>query len=162
MATSPPDAMPHHHEATRSEKLVITASSLGTVFEWYDFYLYGLLTTIIAAQFLTGLNPTTSFIMALLVFAAGFLVRPFGALVFGRIGDMVGRRYTFILTLLVEVEQVFDVRVGGRTAEGRAGQTRNDFTRAGHVIALFRRAAGEDAPAAGSFRDANDLIRTGH
>ncbi|WP_294333451.1 MFS transporter [uncultured Sphingomonas sp.] len=101
MATSPPDAMPRHHEATRSEKLVITASSLGTVFEWYDFYLYGLLTTIIAAQFLTGLNPTTSFIMALLVFAAGFLVRPFGALVFGRIGDMVGRRYTFILTLLV-------------------------------------------------------------
>ncbi|WP_010545306.1 MFS transporter [Sphingomonas elodea] len=101
MATSPPDATPRHHEATRSEKLVITASSLGTVFEWYDFYLYGLLTTIIAAQFLTGLNPTTSFIMALLVFAAGFLVRPFGALVFGRIGDMVGRRYTFIITLLV-------------------------------------------------------------
>ena len=94
-------AAPQHHVATRSEKLVITASSLGTVFEWYDFYLYGLLTTIIAAQFLTGLNPTTSFIMALLVFAAGFIVRPFGALVFGRIGDMVGRRYTFILTLLV-------------------------------------------------------------
>lgn len=101
MATSRSDAVPRHHEATRSEKLVITASSLGTVFEWYDFYLYGLLTTIIAAQFLTGLNPTTSFIMALLVFAAGFLVRPFGALVFGRIGDMVGRRYTFIITLLV-------------------------------------------------------------
>ena len=95
------DALPRHHEATRSEKLVITASSLGTVFEWYDFYLYGLLTAIIAAQFLTGLNPTTSFIMALLVFAAGFIVRPFGALVFGRIGDMVGRRYTFIITLLV-------------------------------------------------------------
>ncbi len=94
-------ASQRHHETTRSEKLVITASSLGTVFEWYDFYLYGLLTTIIASQFLTGLNQTTSFIMALLVFAAGFLVRPFGALVFGRIGDMVGRRYTFILTLLV-------------------------------------------------------------
>jgi len=71
------------------------------VFEWYDFYLYGLLTAIIAAQFLTGLNPTTSFIMALLVFAAGFIVRPFGALVFGKIGDTFGRRYTFIITLLV-------------------------------------------------------------
>jgi len=94
-------ALPRHHQATHSEKLIITASSLGTVFEWYDFYLYGLLTAIIAAQFLTGLNPTTSFIMALLVFAAGFIVRPFGALVFGRIGDMVGRRYTFIVTLLV-------------------------------------------------------------
>jgi len=101
MAIRQPDAVPEHHVAARSEKLVITASSLGTVFEWYDFYLYGLLTAIIAAQFLTGLNPTTSFIMALLVFAAGFVVRPFGALVFGRIGDMVGRRYTFIITLLV-------------------------------------------------------------
>jgi hypothetical protein len=95
------DGLPRHHEATRSEILVITASSLGTVFEWYDFFLYGLLTSIIAAQFLTGLNPTTAFIMALLVFAAGFVVRPFGALVFGRIGDLVGRRYTFIVTLLV-------------------------------------------------------------
>ncbi|MBA4354502.1 MAG: MFS transporter, partial [Novosphingobium sp.] len=95
------DALPKHHKATHNEKLIITASSLGTVFEWYDFYLYGLLTAIIAAKFLTGLNPTTSFIMALLVFAAGFIVRPFGALVFGRIGDMVGRRYTFIVTLLV-------------------------------------------------------------
>lgn len=94
-------ALPQHHKATHDEKLIITASSLGTVFEWYDFYLYGLLTAIIAAQFLSGLNQTTSFIMALLVFAAGFIVRPFGALVFGRIGDMVGRRYTFIITLLV-------------------------------------------------------------
>ena len=95
------DALPKHHQATHSEKLIITASSLGTVFEWYDFYLYGLLTAIIASQFLTGLNQTTSFIMALLIFAAGFVVRPFGALVFGRIGDIVGRRYTFIVTLLV-------------------------------------------------------------
>jgi len=95
------DALPQHHEPTRSEKLVITASSLGTVFEWYDFYLYGLIASIIAANFLTGLNETTSYIMALLVFAAGFIVRPFGALVFGRIGDLVGRRYTFIITLLV-------------------------------------------------------------
>ena len=95
------DDLPKHHAVTRSERLVITASSLGTVFEWYDFYLYGLLTAIIASQFLTGLNPTTSYIMALLVFASGFIVRPFGALVFGRIGDMVGRRYTFIVTLSV-------------------------------------------------------------
>jgi len=93
--------LPKHHVATHDEKLVITASSLGTVFEWYDFYLYGLLTAIIAAQFLTGLNQTTSFIMALLVFAAGFIVRPFGALVFGHIGDLFGRRYTFIITLTV-------------------------------------------------------------
>lgn len=95
------DALPQHHKATHSEKLIITASSLGTVFEWYDFYLYGLLTAIIAAKFLTGLNETTAFIMALLVFASGFIVRPFGALVFGAIGDIVGRRYTFIITLLV-------------------------------------------------------------
>ena len=101
MATAYDSALPKHHQATHSEKLVITASSLGTVFEWYDFYLYGLLTAVIAAQFLSGLNPTTSFIMALLVFAAGFIVRPFGALVFGHIGDLVGRRYTFIITLLV-------------------------------------------------------------
>ena len=93
--------LPQHHQATHDEKLIITASSLGTVFEWYDFYLYGLLTAIIAAKFLTGLNETTSYIMALLVFASGFIVRPFGALVFGRIGDMVGRRYTFIVTLVV-------------------------------------------------------------
>ena len=93
--------LPKHHAATHDEKLIITASSLGTVFEWYDFYLYGLLTAIIAAKFLTGLNPTTSYIMALLVFASGFIVRPFGALVFGRIGDLVGRRYTFIVTLVV-------------------------------------------------------------
>ncbi len=94
-------SLPKHHAATHDEKLIIVASSLGTVFEWYDFYLYGLLTAIIAAQFLTGLNETTSYIMALLVFASGFIVRPFGALVFGRIGDMVGRRYTFIVTLVV-------------------------------------------------------------
>lgn len=95
------EMLPKHHEATHDEKLIITASSLGTVFEWYDFYLYGLLTSVIAAKFLTGLNPTTSFIMALLIFAAGFIVRPFGALVFGKIGDTFGRRYTFIITLLV-------------------------------------------------------------
>ena len=99
MATSIDDALPKHHEATQSEKLVITASSLGTVFEWYDFYLYGLLATIISAQFFSGVNETTGFIFALAAFAAGFAVRPFGALVFGRIGDMVGRKNTFLVTM---------------------------------------------------------------
>jgi MFS family permease len=83
----------------QSEKLVIAASSLGTVFEWYDFYLYGLLATIISAQFFSGVNETTGFIFALAAFAAGFAVRPFGAIVFGRIGDLVGRKNTFLVTM---------------------------------------------------------------
>jgi MFS family permease len=94
-----PGAMPKHHEATQSERKVIAASSLGTVFEWYDFYLYGLLATIITAQFFSGVNETTGFIFALAAFAAGFAVRPFGALVFGRIGDLVGRKNTFLVTM---------------------------------------------------------------
>ncbi|MGH8444842.1 MAG: MFS transporter [Solimonas sp.] len=80
---------------------VIFASSLGTVFEWYDFYLYGSLAAIIAKQFFSGLNDTSAFIFALLAFAAGFAVRPFGALVFGRLGDLVGRKYTFLITILI-------------------------------------------------------------
>nr|WP_317892729.1 MFS transporter [uncultured Sphingomonas sp.] len=100
MATAPGD-IPKHHPATQSEKLVIAASSLGTVFEWYDFYLYGLLATIITAQFFSGVNETTGFIFALAAFAAGFAVRPFGALVFGRIGDMVGRKNTFLVTMSI-------------------------------------------------------------
>ncbi|MFN3515746.1 MAG: MFS transporter [Novosphingobium sp.] len=92
-------ALPKHHQATQDEKLVIAASSLGTVFEWYDFYLYGLLATIISAQFFSGVNETTGFIFALAAFAAGFAVRPFGALVFGRVGDMVGRKNTFLVTM---------------------------------------------------------------
>ena len=91
--------LPKHHAATKSEKLVILGSSLGTVFEWYDFYLYGLLATIITSQFFSGVNETTGFIFALAAFAAGFAVRPFGALVFGRIGDMVGRKNTFLVTM---------------------------------------------------------------
>jgi MFS family permease len=83
----------------RRDRLVIAASSLGTVFEWYDFYLYGLLATIISSQFFSGVNETTGFIFALAAFAAGFAVRPFGALVFGRIGDLVGRKYTFLVTM---------------------------------------------------------------
>ncbi|GAO77765.1 MULTISPECIES: MFS transporter [unclassified Sphingopyxis] len=86
-------------DARQSERKVILASSLGTVFEWYDFYLYGLLATIISAQFFSGVNETTGFIFALAAFAAGFAVRPFGALVFGRIGDLVGRKNTFLVTM---------------------------------------------------------------
>ncbi|HEX6376124.1 MAG TPA: MFS transporter [Allosphingosinicella sp.] len=94
-----PGDLPKHHEATQSEKLVIAASSLGTVFEWYDFYLYGLLATVISAQFFSGVNETTGFIFALAAFAAGFAVRPFGAILFGRIGDIVGRKNTFLVTM---------------------------------------------------------------
>ncbi len=82
-----------------SEAKVIFASSLGTVFEWYDFYLYGLLASIISVQFFSGVNQTTAFILALAAFAAGFAVRPFGALVFGRVGDLVGRKNTFLVTM---------------------------------------------------------------
>ncbi|WP_343593506.1 MFS transporter [Paracidovorax wautersii] len=83
------------------ERKVILASSLGTVFEWYDFYLYGSLAAIIAKQFFSGLDAGSAFIFALLAFAAGFIVRPFGALVFGRLGDMIGRKYTFLVTILI-------------------------------------------------------------
>lgn len=92
-------ALPKHHVPTQSERKVITASSLGTVFEWYDFYLYGLLATFISKVFFAGVNETTGFILALGAFAAGFAVRPFGALVFGRIGDLVGRKNTFLVTM---------------------------------------------------------------
>ena len=86
---------------TREERKVIFASSLGTVFEWYDFYLYGSLAAIIAKHFFAGVNETTAFIFALLAFAAGFAVRPFGAIVFGRLGDMIGRKYTFLITIVI-------------------------------------------------------------
>jgi len=85
----------------RAHRTVIFASSLGTVFEWYDFYLYGSLSAVIAKQFFSGVNDTTAYIFALLAFAAGFFVRPFGALVFGRIGDLVGRKYTFLITIII-------------------------------------------------------------
>ncbi len=86
---------------TAEEKKVIFASSLGTVFEWYDFYLYGSLAAVIAKNFFSGLDPTSGYIFALLAFAAGFLVRPFGAIFFGRLGDMIGRKYTFLVTILI-------------------------------------------------------------
>ena len=85
----------------RSHRRVIFASSLGTVFEWYDFYLYGSLAAIIAKQFFSGVNETTGMIFALLAFAAGFFVRPFGAAFFGSLGDRIGRKYTFLVTILI-------------------------------------------------------------
>ena len=94
-------ALPTQRQAAQNEWLVIGASSLGTVFEWYDFYLYGLLATIISAQFFSGVNEVTGFIFALAAFAAGFAVRPFGALVFGRLGDLVGRKHTFLITMSI-------------------------------------------------------------
>ena len=84
-----------------AHRRVIFAASLGTVFEWYDFYLYGALLAVITRKFFAGMNDTTAFLFALLAFAAGFFVRPFGALVFGRLGDMVGRKYTFLLTIVI-------------------------------------------------------------
>lgn len=86
---------------SQEERKVIFASSLGTVFEWYDFYLYGSLAAIIASHFFSGVNPTAAFIFALMAFAAGFAVRPFGALVFGRLGDLVGRKHTFLITIMI-------------------------------------------------------------
>src|SRR4029079_12690638 len=83
----------------QNDKLVIFASSLGTVFEWYDFYIYGTLGVILASKFFSGVAPNLAFIFTLLAFAAGFAVRPFGALVFGRLGDLVGRKYTFLVTM---------------------------------------------------------------
>ncbi|HEV7617392.1 MAG TPA: MFS transporter [Burkholderiaceae bacterium] len=96
---------------TSAERKVIFASSLGTVFEWYDFYLYGSLAAIIAKQFFAGTDPNTAFIFALLAFAAGFIVRPFGALVFGRLGDMIGRKYTFLVTIVIMGTSTFLVGV---------------------------------------------------
>ena len=98
-ATATPDDK--KRPMTKEERKVILASSLGTVFEWYDFYLYGSLAVIIGAQFFSAFDVTTRNVFALLAFAAGFLVRPFGALVFGRIGDLVGRKYTFLVTILI-------------------------------------------------------------
>jgi len=96
---------------TSEERKVIFASSLGTVFEWYDFYLYGSLAAIISKQFFSGVNETAAFIFALMAFAAGFAVRPFGALVFGRLGDLIGRKYTFLVTILLMGVSTFIVGI---------------------------------------------------
>jgi predicted MFS family arabinose efflux permease len=103
--------LPKGRAGSQSDWLVIGASSLGTVFEWYDFYLYGLLATVISAQFFSGVNDTTGFIFALAAFAAGFAVRPFGALVFGRLGDLVGRKHTFLITMSIMGLATFAVGV---------------------------------------------------
>src|SRR3974390_3707646 len=100
MTSTTADAeLPKSQDTAYNQRLVIGASSLGTVFEWYDFYLYGLLAAVISAQFFSGVNDVTGFIFALAAFAAGFAVRPFGALVFGRLGDLAGRKHTFLITM---------------------------------------------------------------
>jgi predicted MFS family arabinose efflux permease len=104
-------SMAKGQSAAQNDWLVIGAASLGTVFEWYDFYLYGLLASIISAQFFSGVNDTTGFIFALAAFAAGFAVRPFGALVFGRLGDLVGRKHTFLITMSIMGLATFAVGV---------------------------------------------------
>ena len=101
MSSTTASGVPATGPLTGAHKKVIFASSLGTVFEWYDFYLYGSLAALIGKHFFTGLNDTSQFIFALLAFAAGFAVRPFGALVFGRLGDMIGRKYTFLVTIVI-------------------------------------------------------------
>src|ERR1044071_270448 len=111
MATSTVPVSAAAKPMTREERKVIFASSLGTVFEWYAFYLYGSLASIIAKQFFANLDPTAAFIASLMAFAAGFLVRPFGALVFGRLGDMIGRKYTFLVTILIMGLSTFIVGV---------------------------------------------------
>jgi MFS family permease len=98
---------PHPLDAAQGIWKVITASSVGTMIEWYDFYIFGSLAAIISTQFFPGANPTASFLKTLATFAVGFAVRPFGALVFGRIGDVVGRKFAFLATLLI---------MGGSTA----------------------------------------------
>jgi len=105
------DTLPTGQATSQHDWLVIGASSLGTVFEWYDFYLYGLLAAVISAQFFSGVNDTTGFIFALAAFAAGFAVRPFGALVFGRLGDMVGRKHTFLITMSIMGLSTFAVGI---------------------------------------------------
>ncbi len=96
---------------TSEEKKVVFASSLGTVFEWYDFYLFGAMAAIMGRQFFAPLDPSTQLIFTLMAFAAGFAVRPFGAIVFGRIGDLVGRKYTFLVTILIMGLSTFIVGV---------------------------------------------------
>src|SRR4249919_410752 len=96
---------------TKDEKFVIFASSLGTIFEWYDFYLYAVLAPFFAALFFPAGNDTAALLSAFATYAAGFLIRPFGAVIFGRIGDLVGRKYTFLVTIMVMGSATFLVGV---------------------------------------------------
>src|SRR5215218_8154479 len=107
--TATPRTDAAHRPMSAEERRVILASSAGTIFEWYDFYLYGSLAAIIGAQFFTSFPEATRNVFALLAFAAGFLVRPFGALFFGRLGDLVGRKYTFLMTILIMGASTFIV-----------------------------------------------------
>ena len=124
---------------TKDEKFVIFASSLGTVFEWYDFYLYATLAPFFAALFFPPGNDTAALLSAFATYAAGFLVRPFGALVFGRIGDLVGRKYTFLVTIVVMGVSTFAVGLLPTFAHDRLGR---------------RRPPGDAAPAARASRSA--------
>src|SRR5437879_8647231 len=118
MAT-PSGALPLPTTRAKEERRVIFASSLGTVFEWYDFYLYATLAPFFAALFFPKGNDTAALLSAFATYAAGFLVRPFGALVFGRIGDLVGRKYTFLITIIVM--GVATIAVGLLPTYGRIG-----------------------------------------
>src|SRR5580693_5525249 len=99
--------MPSPSSPASAIRKVIIASSLGTLIEWYDFYIFGSLATVIAGQFYPKGNPTAALLSTLGTFAAGFIVRPFGALVFGRLGDLIGRKYTFMLTLIIMGSSTF-------------------------------------------------------
>src|SRR5258708_663387 len=107
MATTAIQASARGQGMTGEEKFVIFASSLGTVFEWYDFYLYAVLAPFFASLFFPPGNDTAALLSAFATYAAGFLVRPFGALIFGRIGDLVGRKYTFLVTIVVMGSSTF-------------------------------------------------------
>ncbi len=111
MSSTTASTQPASGGINREHRKVILASSLGTVFEWYDFYLYGSLAAVIAVHFFSSLPSGSAFIMALLTFAAGFAVRPFGAIVFGRLGDMIGRKYTFLITIVIMGVSTFLVGV---------------------------------------------------
>ncbi|BAO92797.1 major facilitator superfamily (plasmid) [Caballeronia cordobensis] len=101
VSTAHAGTVPTSRGMTSAEKRVIIAASLGTVLELYDFFLVGILANELAATFFSGLNPTAAYIFTLLGFAAGFALRPFGAIVFGRIGDLIGRKRTFLVTIVV-------------------------------------------------------------
>lgn len=129
---------------TGEEKKVIFASSLGTVFEWYDFYLYGSLATYIGATYFTQYPEATRNIFTLLAFAAGFLVRPFGALVFGRLGDLVGRKYTFLVTIMRRRSNLRrDTRTGMRFWPKRR---RKEKWRSSSILSGFNRAPVSSFP----------------
>ena len=134
-----------HHDFGQEEKRVIFASSLGTVFEWYDFYLYATLAPFFAALFFPTGNETAALLSAFATYAAGFLVRPFGALVFGRIGDLVGRKYTFLITILVMGSSTFAVGLLPTLRAHRLGRPDRCWSRCGCCRA-WRSAANMAAP----------------